>query len=181
MKKLLVLAISLAGFASAKAQEGSEQTWLLQGNIMYTNSGSNTSNFQLNPQIGYQFDKNWTVGLDLGVGSEEKVSSNYKVGVFGRYAWTLSPIFRTYLQAQVGFGRVKPDGGGASTNRFYIDLGPGIAVNLKNNFCLNFGFGVLGYNSTKLSTSGSPRSNKFVFQFGSAATIGVSKNFGGKK
>ena len=184
MKKLLVLAISLAGFAGAKAQTQSdiEGTWLVAGEITASSAGSNTNSFQFNPQVGKQLDQHWALGLDLGIGTKKSTvkTSNYNLGIFGRYTWPISPIFCIYGQAAVGVNSTKTENVSDRTNKLYINAAPYIGINVKNNFLLYASFGGIGYNSTKVSGSSSS-SNKFNFEFGQVYSMGVSKNFGGKK
>lgn len=189
----------MAGIAvTAKAQKGSV---LLYGDLSFGSSKNsaetkNTS-FDFNPGVGYQFNNNWTAGLNLGIGSDKTTpagttptitkNSNFNVGPFVRYTQPLAGVFSIFGQLNANYlsGKTKTEVGSVSAESKYdgfgINLFPAIGVNLKNNFALNFNFGGLGYTTTKNKAAGSNSSNSFGLTFGQFMNIGISKNFGGSK
>lgn len=172
---------------AAKAQSGSI---LLYGNV---NAGSSksaadvkSSNFTINPGIGYQFNDNWTVGANLGFGTAKTgdltKTNQFAAGPFVRYTENLSNTFAIYTQLQGGFSSSKTTTGNVEvkSNGFNVGLFPAVFVNVNKNFGLNLSFGGLDFTSSKIKDA-SNSSNSFNFTFGQSVNIGISKNFGGKK
>jgi hypothetical protein len=185
MKKIIFAAIIIVTASiSAKAQTGSI---LVYGNvgISTNNNGGNgnpkTTVTSLNPAVGYQFNNNWTAGLSLGYSNanSDYTSQQFSVSPFIRYAKTISPIFSIYGQFQAGYVHSVYDPGSIKANGFNAQLFPAVFINVKNGFGLNFSFGGLTYNSIK--PSGGSANNSLAFTFGSGASFGISKNFGGHK
>ncbi|MDH7463925.1 outer membrane beta-barrel protein [Chitinophagaceae bacterium 26-R-25] len=189
MKKMLLAVVILASAAfSAKAQQGSV---LVYGNVGLntsktpTNAGDGSTykstNFSIAPGVGYQFNKNWTVGGEVDFSTQKsgdaKAYNTFKVGPFVRYACPISDIFSIYGQLGTGYQGQKQSDYKASGVYAYIV--PAVAVNVKNGFALNVAIGGIEFNNMK--PKGEKASNSFGLTFGQAVSIGVSKNFGGKK
>lgn len=188
-KTILALSVLISVVTSVSAQKGSI---LLYGNLGFHSQkqtdGNKHSTFTFLPGIGYQFNDNWTMGLNLGY-QTEKVTINgiagtttsttnaFGIGPFIRYAKPLTNIFSVYGQFDATYWNSKPEGG-IATNKFDAKLWPAVGINIKNGFGLNFAFGGLEYSTSKLKGSSSS-SNSFGLTFGSGATFGISKNFGG--
>jgi len=196
MKRVLVAALALVSLTqAAKAQKGSV---LLYGNLNVNSTkdanDSKSSEFSVMPGIGYQFNDNWTAGVNLGVnGSKDEISnsgnynktSGFAAGPFIRYTKTLGSIFSIYGQGNFNYTstKYKPYIGTNSTlNGFNVNIAPAVGVNVINGFALNFGFGGIGYATSKLDASGAKSSNTFSLSFGQQVNVGISKNFAsGKK
>src|SRR5215469_11139689 len=96
MKKLILGLLAVCSIAVAQAQTGS---WLLFGNLGFNSSTDELKNktivWSANPGIGYQFNENWTAGLNIywgqnsttdSPGSSNKTTVNTgRVGPFIRY------------------------------------------------------------------------------------------------
>ena len=184
MKKIIFSAIIVVTAAiSAKAQTGSI---LVYGNVGISTtssggSGNAKSTFSyISPAVGYQFNNNWTAGLALGYSNanSDYTDQQFSVSPFIRYAKTISPIFSIYGQFQAGYVHRVDDPGSNKSNGFNAQLFPAVFINVKNGFGLNFSFGGLSYDSEK--QSGSPAINSLALTFGSGASFGISKNFGGR-
>lgn len=181
MKKFIASAIMLAcAFTSAHAQKN---TLLVYGNLDIASAksaaGIKSSSFGLSPGLGYQWNDNWTGGVNLNVqsgkyGSPEVKASSFSVGPFVRYAYPLSDIFAVYGQLNTNAltGKVAD----VKSSGFEAKLFPAIGVNLKNGFALNFNFGSLGFSTAK--AKGADSASQFGLSFGSGAGFGISKNFG---
>lgn len=178
----------MTGLASASyAQQGSVLVFgTFSVNTEKDADDNKATSFSIFPGIGYQFTKNWTVGVTGGyartkydpvIGSDVK-SNNYAIGVFGRYTCPISDIFSMYGQADVTYR------GGESGAFEYTGFGasiiPAVAINFKNGCALNFGFGGIEFESQKLEGA-SESSTAFGISLGQQFNIGVSKNFGGTK
>jgi hypothetical protein len=191
MKKVFVLALAFAGLTTAvKAQKGSV---LVGGDIDYTSQSTSSvksNSFGFSPTVGYQFTDHFTAGLtadinstknDDGAGTVNK-TSQFDLGPFIRYAQPLSSIFSVYGQLQGVFGSYKSSTNGTTFgqgNTVNVVLFPAVFINLKNSFGLNFNVGGLSYGSD--SPKGGTATNTFNLNFGKTLSIGLSKNFGGKK
>ena len=193
MKKLLVAAFALTSIA-ASAQKGSV---LLYGNVIARSSndlaGTQSSTFIVNPGIGYQFSKNLTAGINVGLDAAKSEtgpasdnydkSFNYTVGPFLRYTKTLNDLFSTYAQLNASYLSSKvTDYGDPSVNwnGFGASIVPAIAVNVHNGLAINFNIGGLQYTSVG-PKGGSSQNNGFELTFGQSVGIGIQKNFSCKK
>jgi hypothetical protein len=188
MKKIVLGVALMAGFAFAsQAQKGSV---LLYGDLSFSSEKDEAenkyTNFNVFPGIGYQFSNNWTAGITGGygqskyepvVGAESK-SSEYAIGVFGRFTQPLSTIFNVYGQADILYtGR--ENSSSTKFNGFSVNVTPAIQINVRNGFALNLGFGGISFESEK-EENASEGGNRFGFSFGDQFNIGISKNFGKK-
>lgn len=202
MKKILiVLALTVVSFANA--QKG---TYLVSGNVSFwsnkdSNQGSESTNknFNFSPKVGYQFNDNWTVGAETGFSSskneyifsenvpnnQERITKNFSAGAFVRYSKSLSQTFLLFADLGAGYKNSKetytyllyPQNNSKNTfDGFYASFAPGLFLNIKNNFGLNFGIGGLTYSNTKSDQNNASNSN-FYFNFGQSFNIGLSKNF----
>jgi hypothetical protein len=184
MKKLLVAAFVLASATfSAKAQQGSI---LVFGNVGFNtqnahSDGGKQTNFSIAPGVGYQFNKNWTVGGELGFSTskagDNDASNTYKGGAFVRYSHPVSDIFSIYGQLGAGYQGQKQ--GDYKASGVYAYVVPAVAVNVKNGFALNFAFGGISFDNMK--PKGGDAATSFGVTFGQSFNVGITKNFGGKK
>lgn len=200
-KTLVILALTMMSFANA--QKG---TVLVSGNVSFWSnkdsdrgSVSKYENFIFSPKVGYQFNDNWTVGVETGFASskneftyelnessnQERITKNFSAGAFVRYSKSLSPTFLLYADLGAGYEDFKetntnsfagPVSSTTTFDGFYMSFAPGLFLNIKNNFGLNFGIGGLSYSSTK-SDQNNASENNFYFNFGQSLTVGISKNF----
>ena len=200
-KMLLVLALAMVSFANA--QKG---TYLVFGNVSFWSNKEASSvneskgeNFNFSPKVGYQFKDNWTIGVEAGfatskneytyeqnaMNNQERKTKNYSVGAFVRYSQSLSQMFLLYADLGAGYNNRKETNTNSFsnpatfTNTFdgvYASFAPGLFLNIKNNFGLNFGIGGLSYYNTKSDQNNGSNSN-FNFNFGQTFTAGISKNF----
>lgn len=196
-KSLLILALSMFSFASA--QKG---TVLVLGNVGCSSENVNSSgneatqsSFGISSKVGYQFTNNWTVGVQSSLSYVNSVtnstnghSNNYGIGAFVRYSKPVNELFTVYtdLGTSLFFGKGTYSNAGMSNftskaNGLGINVSPGLLINIKKGFGLNFGFGGLGYSSNIVENPNVPNSTqdskRFDFNFGQAFNVGISKNF----
>ena len=195
MKKLVVI-FALAMVSFANAQKG---TVLVSGNVGYSsqnagNSGSSAdlTNFNFSPKVGYQYNDNWTVGVESSIAnlkntytSGEYKSNGFSVGGFVRYSKAIGGIFSVYADLGTGYHNVEQTqyNGGINPytsiirgNGLYVGVTPALFLNITKGFGLNFNLGSLGYSTLNYSNPVNDTKN-FNFSFGQAVSVGISKNF----
>ena len=190
MKKLILGLIASASIMTANAQAGS---WLLYGNVglSSTSSGLASTTWTLTPGIGYQFNDNWTVGINLSwsqtptnrdTANNLVVMNDYWGGPFVRYTHTISNLFYCYTQLDLSYmGTYRTPGDHPADMKgtgFGAAITPALGINVGKGYGLNVSLGGLGYSSMSYTT-GSTTDTKFNLSFGQALMIGLSKNFGG--
>ncbi len=190
MKKFILSALLIGSAAAgAYAQAGSV---LVYGNIGFHSSkdasDNKTRSFNINPGIGYQFDKHWTVGLAGGFettrfrpnnATEWNFGNQYNAGVFVRHTMPFGKIFAIFHQLEAGYQGTSTGNTGNNTtlnaNGFYARFTPAVGVNIVDGFALNFGFGGIEFSTMK--ASGADKAvTSFDLTLGNQFNIGVSKN-----
>ncbi|MES2431593.1 MAG: outer membrane beta-barrel protein [Bacteroidota bacterium] len=193
MKKLLIAVFALISIG-ASAQENSV---LLYGNVNIRSSkgldGTQSSTFIINPGIGYQFTKNLTAGINLGIDADKTetsgTSNNYNknfifsAGPFLRYTKPLNDLFSAYAQLNASYlsSTAKPyTGSEVKWNGFGTSLIPALSINVHNGLALNFNIGGIDFTSVG-PKDGTSNINSFNLTFGQSVGIGIQKNFMCKK
>ncbi|RYD53472.1 MAG: porin family protein [Sphingobacteriales bacterium] len=212
MKKIFLSLAAIASFGAANAQKMGDV--FVYGNIGYTDvknevSGSGiptttTSHertFNFAPGIGYQFDRNWAIGLSgnfeamkntvpaTGGETGTKQSLTY-VGPFVRYTQPLSPMFFLYGQLNAQYVRANyteltagVKTGELEGNGFAVNVMPALGINVSRSIAVVGSFGKLGYSRVKLNapTGGSDLiASGIDATFGSNFTLGIQWNLGGR-
>lgn len=174
MKKLLVAAV-LFVTAMASAQKGSI---LLGGNVGYSSEKvgeSKLDNFEFSPKVGYQFAEKWTLGVEGSIMNVKSTGSDrtekYKIGGFLRYSTPLSETFSFYADLGAGYQNTSVN----NAKGMYASFDPGLFINMKRGFGLNFSIGGINYDN--LDGKNDPRQERLGFNFGKTFNIGISKNF----
>ncbi|MBE8727692.1 outer membrane beta-barrel protein [Flavobacterium hungaricum] len=174
MKKLLA-GIALLVTTIVSAQKNSI---LLGGNVGFSSEKigeSKLENFEFSPKVGYQFADKWTIGVEgsimntkiTGLDKTEK----YKIGGFVRYSVPLFNMFSFYADLGAGYQNTSLN----NAKGMYASFDPGLFINMKNGFGLNFSIGGINYDN--LDGKNDPRQERLGFDFGKTLNIGISKNF----
>jgi hypothetical protein len=206
MRKLILALLAMGTVATANAQE--PKSILLYGDAsVTTNRDDNlgkTTKWDVNAGVGYQFNHNWTVGLQLMYGQDaskwgigggsnpvtgdpqaqgvKNTFNSYAVGPFARYSHYIrkSEIFFYYSQLDFDYlGGYHTSEGNAADAKYtgvYVDLYPALGINVGRGIALNFNIGGINYKTTKYTTA-TYSTNTFNFTFGHQVNIGISKNF----
>lgn len=192
MKRLILALLAAGTVVSANAQE--PKSILLYGNVNFNSNrtAAETTNTDWNatPSVGYQFNRNWTVGLDLSWGQSatknkagiRTTDNMYGVGPFARYSHYIgrSETFFWFSQLDVLYmGGYRTSEGNPATNKhsgMNVMLWPALGVNVGRAICLNFAVGGLSYKTDKF-TDADNADNTFNFNFGKQMSFGISKNF----
>jgi hypothetical protein len=206
MKKTVII-VALLMLSIANAQKG---TYLVAGSFGFGLGSGHQSNgfsedksnyFNISPRIGYQYNENWTAGIQTSFSTNNnetkdfnsnivyyRKSNDYNIGPFIRYSKKLSELFSLNgdLSTVLSFGKStssistpNSNSNSNSTQGFNVGFSPSIYLNIKNNFGLNFGLGGIYYGSSKgIDTNRiNTNSNGFNLNFGQSVSIGLSKNF----
>lgn len=183
-------------FCLANAQKGT----VLIGGFVGIRSTENLSNggnqkfnsYVFNPKVGYQFSTSWTAGIETTIGnsknkstlsgiSTENKTDIFNIGGFLAYSKPLTGVFYGFAKLSTGLQTEKLSNNTiASTsiksNGLYIGLEPGIYVDIKKGFGLNFFVGGLRYNTLKNQETDSTTKKDLDFTFGKVFKIGITKN-----
>ena len=107
----------------------------------------------------------------LDVKRSEK-TENYKIGGFVRYSTSFSQLFSFYADLGAGYQNTSLN----NAKGMYASFYPGLFINMKRGFGLNFSIGGIKYDN--LNGKNDPRQERLGFNFGKTLNIGISKNFG---
>jgi len=194
MKKIaLSMAILLACFATS----AQTKSILLYGDLGFASSNISNTMGGFGPSkettslidigAGYQYNANWTVGLNFGYTEDNQDGSatkSYFIDPFIRYSKPITSIFSIYGQFQAGYSHssLSPNPTDDRSSGYNMQIYPAVFIHIKNGFGLNFSFGGLQYSAlTEKDNTGYSSSNTtFAFTFGQGVLFGISKNFGGK-
>lgn len=165
MKKIFTLAV----IAVASVFGANAENWYVGGNLGFSHSSNealtvngNTYGFEQNrlyiqPEIGYNFNKSWAVGLGIGYEyrhwNGSKVSLNmFDINPYARWSYfrTENNLVQLFVDGGFGFGAgsydVDVDGYDAHTACIWnIGFRPGVAINLTDKFSVVAHLGFLGY------------------------------------
>lgn len=192
MKKLILALLAVATIATANAQE--PRSILLYGEVgmhqVRHSSLLKTTDWHASPGVGYQFNHNWTVGVNIMWGQNatkdstgSKMTDNmYGAGAFARYSEYIrrSEIFFWYAQYEFAYtGGYTTNDGNPATNKhngIYTRLFPAIGINVGRGLALNFSVGGVDYGTDKVDGA-TYSTNSMNLTFGNQMNFGLSKNF----
>ena len=149
--------------------------------------GNSETFFKLVPEIGYNLDENWAVGIAVGYGEHKTTlkSGNLKttakvkafeIAPYARYTFAKFDKVNLFVDGTVDY--LHTDNAGDKNNTFSIGLKPGVAVNLNDKLSFVAHAGFLGYQNSKDDYEGAKAANTFGFELdGSNLSFGVYYNF----
>ena len=184
MKKSMMTRAAVAVAATMNAQV------YVGGGIGFqtTSQGDNTNTvIKLVPEIGYNLDENWAVGVALAYGHTKNsvetggIETSIKTNVYGinPYArYTFAKFDKINLFVDGGLEYVHTKAGDNKNNTFAIGVKPGVAVNLNDKLSFVAHVGFLGYQNSKDDYDGAKAANTFGFDLdGSNLSFGLYYNF----
>jgi hypothetical protein len=192
--KRLILALLSAGTLATSANAQEPKSILLYGDInLNTNRAPGlmkTTDWDAMPSLGYQFNRNWTLGASIGWGqhatkdsaAHKNTDNMYRVGPFVRYSRYIGRSETFFWFSQLDFlyqGGYHTNEGNPATNKhtgIYVGLYPALGINVGRAICINVNFGGISYSSDKMTTN-TYSDNNFNFNIGHNLGIGISKNF----
>lgn len=151
---LLLVATALLAAGTTSAQEKKtvapeDKGWWIGGEAGFwhnTEDGLSTNSFALSPEVGYDFNKRWAVGVGIGyalVSAETGFGGveRANIFIFNPYArWKYYNTGRVALFLDGGLGVAGGDMDGVK-----IGIQPGLAVRVGKHVRLQAHFGFLGY------------------------------------
>ena len=148
--------------------------------------GDSETFFKIIPEIGYNLDENWAVGMTVGYGEaktkvnvagvsvNDKVKS-FQIAPYARYTFAKFDKVNLFVDGTVGYEYNKI--GEVKINSFSIGFKPGVAVNLNEKLSFVAHVGFLGYENEKVKGDDNS-TNTFGFDLnGNALSFGVYYNF----
>lgn len=197
MKKfIMTLVAAVAMTVSANAQVYLGGSLGIGGSKV--NGGDNVTTYQVLPEIGYKFDKDWAIGTVVGFGKAtpgelvtnstldtENSSRNYvTVQPYVRYTFVHSKYVNVFVDGGFGYTHLNHAGTGVSDqpqvsyNAWTVGLRPGIEVNLNKKVSFVAHIGFAGYNTIKGDYDGAKSSDAWGVKLdGNNVTFGVYYNF----
>ena len=150
MKKIILSMLFVFAAITASAQV------YVGGAISWTHNDANKSNtFLLAPEVGYNFNEMWGVGVELayihtknvtfdGTGIDAK-GNGFVFAPYGRCYFFKKKIVRLFLDGGLGISTFRVKGADKSDNGFEVGFKPGIAFNVTDHLSLEAKYGFLGY------------------------------------
>jgi hypothetical protein len=143
MKKIFAFALVAMMTLAANAQV------FVGGSLGYqsskpTKGAESVNTFKFAPEVGYNLDENWTIGLALDYTSTDNsvtTNSSFGVSIYGRYNYFKTGIATLFVEANTGIEAYNHDGG----NVFHIGVLPGVSFAVTDKLSLVAKTGVLGY------------------------------------
>ena len=180
MKKTLLLLVVALIATTAKAQFYVGGTLGISSvKTEVSESDNTTTSFSIVPEVGYNFNKTWGVGANIGIGYTDPGENDVTEFSFVPYVranFAHVKIVDFFADAQVGFyhSSISGEGDDLSMNGWGVGLCPGIKVNLNNHLQLIAKTALFQYTSQEkdefeISQTG--------FAIGGSFNIGVLYNF----
>jgi hypothetical protein len=152
MKKIMMTLAAVAVAATMNAQV------YLGGSIGFestSSDGNSETFFSIMPEIGYNLNEDWAVGIVLGYGeSRDKVKKttvdkikSFTINPYARYTFAKFDKVNLFVDGGVSYTNIKEND--IKTNVFSVGLKPGVAVNLNEKLSFVAHAGFLGYTNSK--------------------------------
>lgn len=135
-----------------------------------SHDGDTRTSFKIMPEIGYNLDENWAVGIAFGYAQDKnstKVNNvevstkdkQFQISPYARY--TFAKFNNVNLFIDGGLDYIHEDNAGDKWNTFRVGLKPGVAVNLNEKLSFVAHAGFLGYQNYKKDADGAKAYNSF--------------------
>lgn len=175
MKKLLLTAAAVFAFGFANAQEGG----FAKGDIFVSGAfgissektgDAKSSEFEIEPKIGFFVTENIAVGGKLGyktnnaenaAGIKTTDEAALTVGAFGRYFITPASKFSLFGQLGVDYSSIDDKLDDEQEKEIGINLGLGLNYFVSKNFSIEATWAGLGYTSNDNGGNGADKTNSF--------------------
>ena len=148
--------------------------------------GNSETYFTIIPEIGYNLNEDWAVGMTIGYG-EAKTKMNvagvkvtdkvktFQIAPYARYTFVKFDKVNLFVDGTVAYKH--ENYAGVKTNTFGIGLKPGVAVNLNDKLSFVAHVGFLGYENEKVKGDDKSANSFGLGLDGSNLSFGVYYNF----
>lgn len=179
MKKIIIIMVMAIASLGAYAQND----MYVGGSVgFWRNSGDNTTEFKILPEIGYKYSEKITFGAVLGYDynyvNQAKVNL-FEINPYARYSFYKNNKFTAFIDGTVGIGLGWTSfKGGDDTDlaaTYQIGLAPGVAYNLTDNVSIVAHVGFIGYKGGN-NASQVPDQGGLLLD-GNDLTFGIYYNF----
>lgn len=188
MKKFLTLAVvALATVFGASAGDG-----YIGGQVGFEHNekkgSSETNQFYILPEFGYNFNKTWAVGTTIGYDythlNGAKIDNHmFEFNPYARYTFyrTSNNLVQLFVDggAGIGLGWTEYDGDDSDTAvTWNVGFRPGVAFNFTDKFSVVAHVGFLGYKgANRAAYNAGWERNGGLFLNGNDLTLGFYYNF----
>jgi len=174
MKKIMMTLAAIAVAATMNAQG------YIGGSLGFASQsydGNSTTVWSIMPEVGYNLNEDWALGVAVGYGESGKGDDKIKTFKVSPYVrFTPVKLDKVNIFIDGGFGYTNVKQGDASVNQWQFGLKPGVAINLNDKLSFVSHFGFLGYEYDK--AKGADKGvNTFGFNLGSEVSFGMYYNF----
>ena len=144
-----------------------------------SHDGNTNTTIKLMPEVGYNLNDSWALGIALGYGEVKAGDDKDKVFTVNPYArYTFAKFDKVNLFVDGVVDYTHTDFAGDKNNTFAVGLKPGVAVNLNEKLSFVAHVGFLGYENSKDDYDGAKAVNTFgVALDGNDLSFGVYYNF----
>ena len=119
---------------------------------MWHNNDADVTSFMIAPEVGYELNKNWSIGATLYFKhSKKEVKDDLNVtwngfafAPYARYTFLNSKVVSLFVDGGLGVSSQKYKGQDSEAG-FEIGVKPGIAIKLGNHLSFVTKYGFLGY------------------------------------
>ncbi len=144
-----------------------------------SHDGNSSTSFKILPEIGYNLDENWAVGITVGYSQDKDYADvknkMFQVSPYARYTFAKFDKVNLFVDGAVDYLHYDYDG--AKSNGFGVGLKPGVAVNLNDKLSFVSHLGFLGYEYRKADADGAKAYNTFGFDLSNNISFGLYYNF----
>ncbi|MDE7385978.1 MAG: hypothetical protein K2N28_02445 [Muribaculaceae bacterium] len=140
MKKALFIVVLLTAWVGAQAQVFVGGTVGIDFNTVGSDGEGSVTTYtaQVAPEVGYRFNKTWTLGLQTvfgGVAVKGETISQVVIAPYVRATFARAGIVDFFGEASVGYGHQNYDGYDGVSGAV-IALRPGMAINFSRRFAV---------------------------------------------
>lgn len=144
MKKLLLSLLVLVATLSVNAQD------IYMGGTfnLWRNMDANRTNFTVAPEIGYNLNKQWAIGVTLSYAHDyyqKRKTNGIAIAPYARFSYYENKIVRLFVDGGLGFSTSRIKGADSAYNGYEIGFKPGIALKLNKSFSLIAKCGFVGF------------------------------------
>lgn len=148
MKKFIATFVIALATISASAQT------YLGGSIGFTSTDlkgedKSLTQFTIAPEIGYNLDEQWALGIGVGYSYAKQESSVNTIAVspYVRYTVAKAGICSFFIDGEFTFASMKPEHGDSSTG-WSLGVKPGVRFDITKKIYATASLGFLGYQDT---------------------------------